>query len=327
MVVGELNVRRTLGHEKRHAQSLNRRHLAAEDKVTVLRRHLLAPRTVPEALLVNGDALAEPARHAVVSFLQCDDVAVLMPEERLPVLLKPDKGFGAVCRDHLAKAHAHVTVPPGDAKRPDGEVLFLRENFHDHRILDLGVVFFGKQIARLGQQIDRFVAVQRRLLGSHPQQKAIALDRHIVLQRVIQRQQVVCRDVVAVGLVRLFGQLPAFLVLPKPQEVLRQLGLRDHVILVKTQGKALMKRPLLEQVFGRKFFANLMIHQRVGFPEFQATLPSRLGLLGFVLDGMNGGLQRPTFRVMWIDLEDRLEDAVGSFVLLGVRLIVRLQQQ
>ena len=88
-----------------------------------------------------------------------------------------------------------------------------------------------------------------------------------------------------------------------------------------------MRRALREEVFRREFFADLVIHQRVGLPIFQATRSRRLGFVRLVPNGVERGLQRPARGVVRVNLEDRLEDAVRGVVLLGVGLVVRLQQQ
>ena len=88
-----------------------------------------------------------------------------------------------------------------------------------------------------------------------------------------------------------------------------------------------MRRALGEEVFRRELFADLVVHQRVGLPIFQAALARRPGFVRLVANGVDGGLQRPACGVVRIDLEDCLEDAFGLVVLLGVGLVVRLQQQ
>ena len=143
----------------------------------------------------------------------------------------------------------------------------------------------------------------------------------------MQRQEVERGHVVAVGLVRLPSQSPPFLILAKPQQILRELRLGRDIILAESQCLPLMRRALGEEVFRRELFADLVVHQRVGLPIFQAALARRPGFVRLVANGVDGGLQRPACGVVRIDLEDCLEDAFGLVVLLGVGLVVRLQQQ
>ena len=88
-----------------------------------------------------------------------------------------------------------------------------------------------------------------------------------------------------------------------------------------------MRRALGEEVFRRELFADLVVHQRVGLPIFQTARARRPGFVRLVANDVDGGLQRPACGVVRIDLEDCLEDAFGLVVLLGVGLVVRLQQQ
>jgi hypothetical protein len=76
-------------------------------------------------LLVNRDALAEPARHLVGRELERDHVAELVPQHGLPVDRAALVGRRAVGGDHAPETHAEVARIVGHAEGAHAEILLL----------------------------------------------------------------------------------------------------------------------------------------------------------------------------------------------------------
>ena len=76
----EVGDRQRLGTLERVRQLLHAERLALAEQMRELERQLASPRGIAPVLLVDGDALREPARHAVVGQLQREDVRELVPE-------------------------------------------------------------------------------------------------------------------------------------------------------------------------------------------------------------------------------------------------------
>ena len=62
------------------------------------------------------------------------------------------------------------------------------------------------------------------------------------------------------------GHGPAFFFKAEPQQILRELDLCWQIVLIKCQRLFLVRGSLGEAVLLREFFADQMIHARIGFP-------------------------------------------------------------
>ena len=105
-----------------------------------VRRHAVAPLGRSFRLLVDGQPLGEPARHAVVGGGEDVDVAHLMPERAAPIKVAGLAARGAVHGDDLAKGHAQG-AEAGHSHGANREVLVVGVDFHLHGARKLHLVF------------------------------------------------------------------------------------------------------------------------------------------------------------------------------------------
>src|SRR6185369_11257076 len=81
-------------------------------------------------LFINGKPFGEPARDAIVSHLQGDDVRVLVPERAAPVELAGFTRGGRILRDNESETDAE-RAESGNAERAHREVFVVVEDLDD----------------------------------------------------------------------------------------------------------------------------------------------------------------------------------------------------
>ena len=272
LVIGKLHILSRLRLHKGGAQFGNGRKPTVQNAPPIGRRHRLPPRRVLLHFFINGNSLAQPTRHSVPGHRQRDNVAKLMPQHRPPIRRTPALSRRAVGGNHVAKTHAEKPRIVRHAKGADGKVFLMVEQFEDDPPFQHHSVFAAERVLGLFQKFEHFVPEDGRLFGRHPNEKRIAFQHGILVQSGFQSQQIVGGLVVAVLLVRTRRPLPAFLLLSQPQQILSELQLRLRPSRIQFHGRPLIIRAFLESVFLRELFSDEMIHGRVGFPVFQASL-------------------------------------------------------
>src|SRR6266511_968347 len=220
-VVGELYVQVAFRRKKRRAQFAQGGQVIAQDHFAKTRGHRLAPGRVRLFLLVNRDAFAEPAGHFVARQSQRDDVTELVPEHRFPVRRMRRLRRRTVRRDNVPETNAEKTRVVGHAKGAHGKILLLGKNLDRRPSIRIEAVLFGQAIFRALQQFERAVAVNRGFAGAHPQDEILIRDGLKLRQAFAQGGQIVGRHVVTVPLMHLVGELPAFILVTEPEQVLR----------------------------------------------------------------------------------------------------------
>ena len=93
--------------------------------------HVAAPRRLLAAFFVDRDALGQPARHALIRHLQCDDVRELVPERRLPRERPGRLGLRRVHAHDAPEAGAERADEAGETEVADREVVVDRKNLDE----------------------------------------------------------------------------------------------------------------------------------------------------------------------------------------------------
>ena len=143
------------------------------------------------------------------------------------------------------------------------------------------LVFLAQGAAGFFKQLHHPFPVNCRFPAIHPQDEVLVLQSSELGQFVSQLHQVVRHDIVAVSLEGRFGQLPAFLFLAKPQQVLTKLSDGWLVFRIGNQGAALEGRALDETILLRELAADEVVDLGIGRPPAQgdaAAKPMTLGV-------------------------------------------------
>ena len=208
-------MQRIFRRQKRAAQFAERRQLAVQNHLAVSKIHSFAPRRIGLALFINGNALAEPARHSVFRGGQGDDVAELMPEHVLPIRGIRRLRGRAVGRDDRAKTDAEIAGIVRHPKRPHGKIFLLGKNIHHRWLGEFDAVFARQSFPRARQQIQHAVAVKSGFQRRHVDDEVRIGQRVKFRHLVVQGHKVERGDIVAILLVNFLGELPAFVILPR----------------------------------------------------------------------------------------------------------------
>src|SRR5687768_3157442 len=86
-------------------------------------------------------------------------------------------------------------------------------------------------------------------------------------KRVVQRDQVISRDVVSIRLGHFLRESPTVLLVTKTKQILRELNLGRQVTSVEGQRAVLIRRALGESVLLRQFAADDVIDDGVVRPK------------------------------------------------------------
>ncbi len=254
--VGELGVAAVFGFEEGGAHAADGLGFSVEDAVAVVERHELAPGGVVLALLENGDALAEPPRHAVARHREGDDVRELVPENGLPVGVR---GGRAVDGEDRAEADAEEAADIGHAEGADGEVLWVVVNFNNRGSVELEAVAFSEMGVGAFEQREGAVAVDRRFRSGHSDTEMRTGEDGEFFELIVERGEIVGLDVVGVGFMRGGGKLPALVFLAKAEEVLRELDAGGREGRIEGKGETLGGGPVGELVLLGEFEADEVI--------------------------------------------------------------------
>ena len=205
--------------QERSAEFAHRRQFVAEQHLAVQRVDRLAPRRVGLPFLEDGNPFAEPARHFVVRLVERHDMTELVPQRCLPASRMRRLRGRAVGRDDRAEADAEEPRTAGQAERADREIFLFGKHLNNDRRGERDVVLRTQVAFRSLEQIEYSVAVDVRLASVHAESDTVRFKRAKLRDALLQRDQIVREDVVAVRLVDLVGQLPTFLFLAQPQQV------------------------------------------------------------------------------------------------------------
>jgi len=151
------------------------------------------------------------------------------------------------------------------------KILLLGKNLHDDRPLEVELDLVLRAEVALGppEQFQGAVAVKVGLECVHAQQEAVGFERLEPGQTLLQRDQVVGGDVVAVLSVHFLGQAPALRFLAQPQQVLAELDLGREIRGVEGQRPPLLGPAFPEALFLRELAADCVIDLGVGRPVGQ----------------------------------------------------------
>ena len=103
-------------------------------------------------------------------------MAELVPKHGFPVrrVARPATA-GLLAVTTRPKQTPEQAVGAGEAERPHGELLALREDLHDHGARDRHAVLLAERLLRTPQQVQDPPAVEFGLARLHPHEESIAL--------------------------------------------------------------------------------------------------------------------------------------------------------
>src|SRR6266487_4330285 len=130
----------------------------------------------------------------------------------------------------MPEADAEKTGIVRHAEGANGKILLYRKNLDDGRRSGRQPVFLGQTFVGALQQVERAIAVYPRLVPAHAEDEILIGHRLKLAEGPAQPDEVVSRHVVAVALVHFFGQLPAFLLVAQPKQILGKLDSGGEVL-------------------------------------------------------------------------------------------------
>ena len=227
----------------------------------------------------------------------------------------------------MPKADAEKT---GIVRHPEGahgKIFLFRKNLNDGRRGGRQPVFLGQAFVGALQQVERAIAVNRSLVPAHAEDEILIGHRLKLAEGLAQPDEVVSRHVVAVALIHLFGQLPAFLLVAQPEQILGKLDSGGKILRVKFQSLPLKGRTFGKAILLRQFFPDQMVHFRVCFPELESRF-ARFALAVRVIAQMREhGAVSPGLRLPRIYAQGTVEHLLDDAVVFRVDAVVGQQQQ
>jgi len=187
--------------------------------------------------------------------------------------------------------------------------------------------YLAESRARATEQFQHPRSVHRGLARRHPHHEMRVGERRVLAHRVVQRDEVVGRDVVAVAVVHLAGEPPALFFLAEPEQVARQLGLGGQVGRIEPERLPLAGGTFREPVLLGQLEADEVVDARVVGP-MPECLGARRGFGGgIVAEVREHRAIGPRVRMPRVDRLDVVQQLCGPRVVLGVDPVVGQQQQ
>ena len=126
--------------------------------------------------------------------------------------------------------------------------------------------FLQSEVLARCEQRERVVAIKLRFVRMHSQAEIGVGQRLKLRNGIVERDEIVSDHVVAILLIHVFRQAPAFVFLAQPQEILRELALCRDIRLIRHQSPPLITGTFREPVLLGELQSDEMIDSRVGLP-------------------------------------------------------------